>query len=241
MSTSSSSSIAEYSNACDSILTNETMSGPPLYVVEEDEENITQKRLRNRSPKEQLLELASISPNHSVTESWNPKKEALIRAWRDILIKDSDIHERASRTFKKSYNIENNISIIIPLFMSILQSIFIFVGRTTTSVSLTVVNGTVVDDEKELVYMDSSYRFAFELVNSIAYAILALLRHSSNTKMYGPNSVINLQYASRYSDIITKIDLELARDPSSRMNADVFISELRYNISNLRNNSPPVV
>ncbi len=182
------------------------------------------------------------SSEQTIVESWTRKKEILVLEWRNILLTDADIHGKASKKFKHKYEFENRIAVAIPIIMTVVQLLFVFFenyNQISNISTITSDNNTTITNSDSL--HNTNYGIIFNLINGIAYAVLALIQQKNNQNRSGPNSANNTQYASRYSDIITKIDSELSRSRKFRSVADVFITELRYNISNLKNNAPSVV
>jgi len=173
-----------------------------------------------------------------IVESWTDKKEELVMEWRDILSKDADIHGRASENFKQRNRYDNNIIITIPVVMTIVQLIFAFIDETQID---QVTLGTGNSSTSLSAQRSTQLNRIYILINGIAYAILGLLQQRNIRNKNGTNSEVNVQYKSRYYDIISKIDSELSREKEYRTVADVFIEGLRCNISNLKNNAPPVI
>lgn len=177
----------------------------------------------------------------TVIESWTYAKEELILSWRRGILKDADIHERASSKFKVKHNRENNIGMILPLIMTVIQLILAYFGIVTDNIVIytdqkIVVNNTLINSSIN----NSQYSRISILVGGIGSIVQAYIQHRNNSNKSGQNYVENSQYSSRYSDIVTKIDSELAKTKNFRTIADLFIAEIRYNISNLKNNAPPL-
>ena len=182
----------------------------------------------------------------TVVESWTIEKEEMILNWRKKILKDSDIHERASIKFKKNYKFENIVTICFSLTMAVMQLIFSYLDPSINSTVIfpeigpngwtgTITNITSISQESS-----NLSRVSF-LLGGISSIILALIQHINNLNRSGQNYAENSQYSARYADIATKIEAEMAKTKTFRTVADLFIAEIRYNMSGLKNNAPPVI
>ena len=89
------------------------------------------------------------------------------------------------------------------------------------------------DDVKE------DYYSKFTITNGAMFLLSSFLNKIYTDYDLGNLYTLHFQYAARYYDLIIKIDSELSRKRKYRTSADVFITELRCQIDNLNQTSPP--
>jgi hypothetical protein len=143
------------------------------------------------------------------SDEWTSEIEELIKHWKTQTEKLSHIHQESGYINKTRYYRLAIPSILIPFVMTLVSQVL----YTGTNDPAHIVDGVM--------FMTTS--------------ILSALTMFFN---YNQISEIHFQTSARYTDIINRIDSELARRRKFRTPSDVLITELKCRIESLVGNAP---
>jgi hypothetical protein len=164
-----------------------------------------------------------------VVENWTSEKEDLLFEWRTALWDKNNIHNSISSKYRSRYKKQSLFLILLPLFMTIIQGIFIYLQATSQK------NEFVFDVATNSTHLiNNSYEPITNLINVFAYALITALTYIIKTGDSGTRSANSNQHAVRCMDAVNKIDLELSRARNYRSAADLFMLEIRFLINQLQ-------
>lgn len=140
----------------------------------------------------------------------------LVLSWRKDIIEMSKLHEEAGKRLRKRYYCLNLPAVIIPVMMTFVQVVFFAIDRGDANCLDTMV---------------------FTILNGALYLIMSILQVVLITFDIGSRSTLHVQYATKYADLVLRIDSELG----DRYKGQVLITELRMLIENLNQHGPSFV
>jgi len=156
-------------------------------------------------------------------ESWTNEIEDLLLKWKNVLIEKYNIHLDISDQHKRSYEKETFIAVISPIIMSIIQGILIYV-QSTESVSTNNINNST----------NTKYEPLNNLINIILFSVLSILSYIIKSRNNGSKSANSNQHSVRCMDVVSRIELELAKPRNQRIAAIVFVQDIRHIIAQLQ-------
>ncbi len=157
-------------------------------------------------------------------ESWTNEIEDLLTKWKNALNEKHNIHLDISEQHKKSYEKETFIAVILPILMSIIQGIIIYVQSTNPiHTDTTYANSTT-----------TSYEPLNNLINIILFSVLSIMSYIIKSRNNGSKSANSNQHSVRYMDVVSRIELELAKHKNQRIAAGVFVQDIRHIITQLQ-------
>jgi hypothetical protein len=145
---------------------------------------------------------------HIKEEPWSNNIELLLHKWRNQVLKLSEVHDESGYIVKFRYQRLAVPVIMIPFIMGLVTQ-----NLSTESTEVPLVNG-------------------------IMFMITGTLNGFQTFFSYGQLYEQHFQYSARYSDVVNRIDSELARKRKFRTPADVFITEIKCRIDNLNDTAP---
>jgi hypothetical protein len=205
-------------------------SSPPLpphpHIIQKRYENISEAESDNIYVSDGDT---SETKKRIVVESWTTEKESLLIEWRTALWDKNNIHNSISSKYRSRYKKQSLLLILLPLFMTIIQGIFIYLQTTSEKSTL------VYDAATNTTHLiNTSYEPITNLINVFAFALITALTYIIKTGDSGTRSANSNQHAVRCMDAVNKIDLELSRARNYRSVADLFMLEIRFLINQLQ-------
>jgi len=144
-------------------------------------------------------------------DEWTEQIETLIARWKNQVDKLSHVHQESGYIVKTRFYRLMIPSIIIPFIM--------------TLVSQNLYQGT----------NDSAH-----IIDGVMFMLTSALSSLVMFFSYGQLYEQHFQFSARYSDLVTRIDSELARRRKFRTPSDVFITEIKCRIENLNDSAPEI-
>jgi hypothetical protein len=159
---------------------------------------------------ENQLNFVKHTPTFHEESDWTDQIENLLNKWKSQVNKLSQIHQESGYVVKTRFYRMSIPSIVIPFLMTFLSQ-----NIDENSQTMKLINGAM-----------------FMMTSSLSALVMFF--------NYGTLFEQHFQYASRYSDIVTRIDSELARRRKFRTPSDVFVTEIKDRIENLNDGSPTI-
>ncbi len=156
-------------------------------------------------------------------ESWTNEIEDLLTKWKNALNEKHNIHLDISEQHKKSYEKETFVAVILPILMSIIQGIIIYIQSTSPNHIDNVYNSTSIN-----------YEPLNNLINIILFSVLSIMSYIIKSRNNGSKSAHSNQHSVRYMDVVSRIELELAKHKNQRIAAGVFVQDIRHIITQLQ-------
>jgi len=179
-----------------------------FYILRE---TMTENDIETPSPRtsSQQNSLTNNDHTHSNPDEWTEQIEQLVSRWKNQVEKLSHVHQESGYILKTRYYRLIIPSIILPFIMTLVSQ-NIYAGDNDTS----------------------------HIIEGTAFMVTSALSALTLFFNYGQLYEQHFQFSARYSDIITRIDFELARRRKFRTPSDVFITELKCKIESLNDGAP---
>ena len=145
-------------------------------------------------------------------EPWTDKSELLLRKWRGQLEKNADLQKMSGYYIKQKHYYITIPTILIPFVMTFLSQA---IPRNTPEAE-TAVN----------------------IINGVMFMITSALSGLNAFFGYGQLYEQHFSYASRYSELMNRVETVLASDRKYRIPPDIFITEVKYSLDNFNEKSP---
>lgn len=147
-------------------------------------------------------------------EPWSDKIEFMLEKWKNQLDKNSELQEISGYLAKKKYQYLTVPTIIIPFIMTFSSQ---FMMRYNA--------------ENEQI---------FNIINGIMFMSISVISGINAFFGYGQLYEKHFSYSARYSDIAGRIERTLASKRKYREQSDVFVTEIKYSLDSLNENSPKI-